>query len=360
MSSALLAVKDILVQNGLAPNNPGYRPEQKQNKKENTGERTESSDSMSETTIYKNALEEVRYIEREVDPEIAFRVKEGSSPSNDKQNKCNSSSSEEERIDTSDELMEVDFNEKFIADCEAEATRRKRSFDQPPEDKRINQAEEMIREHENRKIRMLGTPGNYGWDSNNRFFGGNATAVQHSTVVDENYMLVGGHVDQALRDKICRGEYIDFARLIPRERNFSEEPRLELVNRGGQTFFVPAERDSSGGIHNFVGIITWQQSLELTNKRVILHCDNVVVVHMINNLTSKCRNCMKLIQLLVLSGLKYNRKLTARYIKSKSNDLADALSRNQMSRFRKIQPKMEPEQEEIPAELWPVQKIWIC
>ena len=59
--------------------------------------------------------------------------------------------------------------------------------------------------------------------------------------------MIGAHVDPALQDKIRRGEYIDFATLLPRDRNSfgSEEQRMELVNRGGQSFFVPSDKDQS-------------------------------------------------------------------------------------------------------------------
>ena len=41
-----------------------------------------------------------------------------------------SSDDQDDHIDTSDELidMDMDLNDKFIADCEAEANRRKRSL----------------------------------------------------------------------------------------------------------------------------------------------------------------------------------------------------------------------------------------
>ena len=50
-------------------------------------------------------------------------------------------------------------------------------------------------------------------------------------------------------EKIRRGEYVDFARLLPKERVSTDKTKLELVNRGGQTFFVPARE--TPGITNF-------------------------------------------------------------------------------------------------------------
>ena len=121
--------------------------------------------------------------------------------------------SSEDRIDMSDELMEVDMdlNDKFIAECAEEARRRKRAL---PEEDNIRstaqiQADAQIREAEAAKIRMMGTPGtsNLMHDQFNGF-----TAKQHSSVVDENYMMIGSHIDSSLRDKIRRGEVCRFCK----------------------------------------------------------------------------------------------------------------------------------------------------
>ena len=55
------------------------------------------------------------------------------------------------------------------------------------------------------------------------------------------------------------------------------------------------------------GILTWQETEQLVNGRVQIWCDNIVVVHMVNSLTSNCEHCMKLLRVLVLNGLKWNR-----------------------------------------------------
>ena len=111
----------------------------------------------------------------------------------------------------------------------------------------------IIKQVEASRIRTLSTPGKQLIKENmngglevchgDRFWGG--TAVQHSSIVDENYMVIGTNLDLTIRNKIVKGEYVDFARLQPRDRVSTDEPRLELVNRGGQTFFVPAEHDSN-------------------------------------------------------------------------------------------------------------------
>ena len=106
------------------------------------------------------------------------------------------------------------------------------------------------------------------------------------------------------------------------------------------------------------GVFTWEADDALVNGRVILFCDNMAVVHMINEMTSGCQNCMYLIRLLVLNCLKFNRRLSAHYIKSRKNCLSDALSRNQMERFRKVGPHMNQEPDKLSETIWPLSKVW--
>ena len=40
----------------------------------------------------------------------------------------------------------------------------------------------------------------------------------HSMMVDENYMVVGGHLDEITYTKIVKGEYVDFPKLIVKDR----------------------------------------------------------------------------------------------------------------------------------------------
>ena len=69
------------------------------------------------------------------------------------------------------------------------------------------------------------------------------------------------------------------------------------------------------------------------NRRICLFCDNQAVVNMINHSTSSCKNCMKLIRKLTLVSMELNLRVFAKFIPKKSNFFADALSRNQMTRF---------------------------
>ena len=108
------------------------------------------------------------------------------------------------------------------------------------------------------------------------------------------------------------------------------------------------------------GILTWQDHPKLNNKRVILYCDNQAVVSMVNNLTSSCPNCMHLIRILVLNCMVHNRRVFVRWVLTKSNGLADSLSRIDLMRFRRLGPQMNKYPDKIHADIWPISKVWRC
>ena len=90
----------------------------------------------------------------------------------------------------------------------------------------------MVKDAEKAKARIFATPGK---DANVNNYSLTPTAM-----VDEGYIVVGTHLDQQLIDKIVKGEYIDFGKLIPRDCVLSEEDsKLELVIRNGKTFWTP-------------------------------------------------------------------------------------------------------------------------
>ena len=105
------------------------------------------------------------------------------------------------------------------------------------------------------------------------------------------------------------------------------------------------------------GIITWSNSL--VNPRSIVFCDNEAVKNMVNSLASSCEQCRKLIRILALDGIQKNRRVFIRYISSKFNILADALSRGKMRLFWRVAPKtMNKIKNKIPDCVWPVEKLW--
>ena len=98
---------------------------------------------------------------------------------------------------------------------------------------------------------MFGNPGNV--NTERQVQPDVSCQYQSAASVDESYAMVGAHVDSTLQEKIRRGEYIDFTRLLPRDKQVYDDHHLELVYKGGQTYFVPAgERDgSSSSINSF-------------------------------------------------------------------------------------------------------------
>ena len=108
-----------------------------------------------------------------------------------------------------------------------------------------------------------------------------------------------------------------------------------------------------------VAVLNWLKIFK--NRRIILFCDNQAVVNMINNSTSKCKQCMVLIRMIVLESLILNARVYARFVRSKDNGKADALSHLQWDRFRKlsVNDHMNEHPTSIPQCLWPMEKIWL-
>ena len=74
----------------------------------------------------------------------------------------------------------------------------------------------------------------------------------HSAYVDEEYLVIGSHVEESLCKKIVNHEYADFGRLLPRDTvSVEEDQRMELVNRNGVSFWMPVANRDTGSINNF-------------------------------------------------------------------------------------------------------------
>ena len=187
-----------------------------------------SIESNSEMTIYKNAVQ-------------------------DETGKRFSSSSEEgeQGVNVSDEILGEEVTEmmihNFISDNrpppepEPENSKRPRSYvnqviqeprpstsrDMAPEDRANN----VVREAEQGKANIFQTPGKdqRHLDLSNNFV--------HSAMVDEDYYCLAGHLDASMQEKIQRGEYVDLAKLMPRDRMIGEdEQKLQMIMKNSQTF----------------------------------------------------------------------------------------------------------------------------
>ena len=100
---------------------------------------------------------------------------------------------------------------------------------------------------------------------------------------------------------------------------------------------------------------------KLSNKKVAIFVDNTVVRDMVNHTSTGDFNCMILIRKLVLKSLQFNFKLTAKYMTSQNNQIADSLSHLDFKRFKRLAKEkgLKPLPEKLPEELWPVTKIWV-
>ena len=105
-----------------------------------------------------------------------------------------------------------------------------------------------------------------------------------------------------------------------------------------------------------VAVLNWIKLFE--NRRICLFCDNEAVVHMINNSSAKCKHCMILIRLIVMEGMVRNVRISAKHVGTKANGKADALSRLNFKRFRKLGVGMNDSPTSIPDEIWPMSKVW--
>ena len=110
-----------------------------------------------------------------------------------------------------------------------------------------------------------------------------------------------------------------------------------------------------------IAIFNWIH--KYSNMNVVLFCDNQSVVYMVNSSSSRCKNCMILIRMIVLKCLTHNVKITLKYVRSEDNTFADLLSRMKYKEFRKLarrnNVKFDKEPANIPEELWPMDKLFI-
>ncbi len=85
------------------------------------------------------------------------------------------------------------------------------------------------------------------------------------------------------------------------------------------------------------------------NATIQVLCDNEAVVAIVNQGTARDKECMHLLRCLAFLKARFNIEIVSTHIAGKTNTLADALSRNAMSRFRMLHVQADPTPTEIPA-----------
>ena len=79
---------------------------------------------------------------------------------------------------------------------------------------------------------------------------------------DDDFFHITCHIDQNLRMKIEKGEYVDLERLLSKDsasKPLNEEKIIELVNRGGATFFAPVQERET----KINSIRKWEQAFRV-------------------------------------------------------------------------------------------------
>ena len=267
------------------------------NAKANTGARPKGgnveycvNNSESEVTIYRRAVQPASnqsVLEQEIEKQINnIRTT----------NKRDSSSSEEAAaIDTSDELMDADhlaksplFKDSANSFVDGGASRRQVMHGETtnirrapelidPEREARERADYVVRQAEEAKAKLLEVPGNdFNFQNRNDRLPpitaegaaanshGNASLGLRHYEMDESYLVVGNYVEESLRLRIINGEYVDFARLLPRDRvSLEEDNRMELINKNGHTYFVPAANKGTGENQGISSFSRWEQAFRV-------------------------------------------------------------------------------------------------
>ena len=92
---------------------------------------------------------------------------------------------------------------------------------------------------------------------------------QDASQVDNKYIVVGARIDSTVKDKIAKGEYVNFVKLLPRDRAYDDN-RLELINKGRQTYFVPvSQRDPN--YNTISSFHKWEQAFRVYSNIYLKH-----------------------------------------------------------------------------------------
>ncbi|XP_077790723.1 uncharacterized protein LOC144328926 [Podarcis muralis] len=99
-----------------------------------------------------------------------------------------------------------------------------------------------------------------------------------------------------------------------------------------------------------VAIHLWED--QFRNHRICFWTDNLAVVSVLNKQSSRSPRVASLLRYFVLSCLRLNLHASAKFIPGIDNNIADALSRFQMERFRSLAPDAQQQPQPFPEHLW--------
>ena len=238
------------------------KPADKKIKKKKTAEPKKgtlmSITSPSETTIYKTAVRKSGEVMRQ-----SSSSEEDIDTSEDNLDDLINQFTGSQRIEEDDQRKNEEFEEesmeprenlerKFI-EQEEEHDRRRPEVSRPVEDPiRIveRRAEQRIRDAEKGKARIYEVSGKDLFNS--------------AALIDEDFELIESQVSEKMIEKIVNNEYVNFAKLLPKDKLvIEEEDRYQMFcNKKGETFWAPPEK-SSGSINS---IEKWDEAFRVFSK----------------------------------------------------------------------------------------------
>ena len=89
-----------------------------------------------------------------------------------------------------------------------------------------------------------------------------------------------------------------------------------------------------------IAVTTWGNLWQ--RRKIIIHCDNQTVVNVWEKGTCKSPEIMALVRMLYFCAAHHNFNVCVQHIPGVRNDIADALSRFQHHRFRRLAPNANP------------------
>ena len=89
----------------------------------------------------------------------------------------------------------------------------------------------------------------------------------------------------------------------------------------------------------------------MSNKRLLFLTDNMALVHIINQCTSRDPKIMRLVRQLMVKAMQCNTLFRARHLPGKRNVLADALSRLQVLSFKQLAPWADRQPTPLPRDI---------
>ena len=241
------------------------------------GTSNEIDDGNSVVTIYRNAVNVLNDTGDQGNRNLVSGITESK----------RDSSSSDEPLNTSDESEGIQLDNlriqgqqqndliinNYIAEARAQQVARARArtpepnrgmerLHVPQPRLRIDMAQQDIRDAERHKVSAYKLQGMPISDQVEQVDKINEINVPwHSALLDEDYLQVGNYVDEITRNKIARGEYVDFAKLMPKDKLTSEDDNhMEMVNKGGMSYWVPmSDRDNI----NISSYSKWEQAFRV-------------------------------------------------------------------------------------------------